>query len=100
LFYCHLREWFVFRPVLSWPNTGKLIAENVEICVKIVATFVLIQETSDPTDVTCGQMLVSVDEMLSSSEKTDTKALHEQNCVAIGETSGATRVIYGKIVGI
>jgi hypothetical protein len=86
--------------VLSWPNTGKLIAENVEICVKIVATFVLIQETSDPTDVTCGQMLVSVDEMLSSSEKTDTKALHEQNCAAIEETSGATRVIYGKIVGI
>lgn len=82
--------------MLSWPN----IAENVEICVRIVATFVLIQETSDRIDVTCAQMLVSVDEMLLISDKTDAKARHEQNCAAIAETSGATHVTSGKTVAI
>jgi len=66
--------------------------ENAEICVRIAAIFVLIQETSDRIDVTCGQMLVSVNEIFLSSEMTDTKELHEQNCAPIGGTSGATRV--------
>jgi hypothetical protein len=48
--------------VPSWPNIGILIAENVEICVRIAAIFVLIQETSDQIDATCVQMLVSVNE--------------------------------------
>jgi len=69
-----------------------LIAENAEICVRIAAIFVLIQETSDRIDVTCGQMLVSVDEILLSSATTDTKERHELNCAPIGGTSGATRV--------
>ena len=50
------------------------------------------EETSDRIAVTCGQMLVSVNEIFLSSEMTDTKELHEQNCAPIGGTSGATRV--------
>jgi len=82
--------------VLLWHNTGILIAENVETCVRIAATFVLIQETSDRIDVTCVQMFVSVDEIFMSSEKTDVKELHEQNCALTAETSEVTRVIFAK----
>jgi len=95
-----LPEWFVFQAVLSWPNTGISIAENGGICVRIVAIFVLTHETSDRIDATCGPMLVSVIEIFVSSEKTDTKERHEQNCAAIGETSGATRVIFTRTVAI
>jgi hypothetical protein len=77
-----------------------LIAENAEIFVRIAAIFVLTQETSDRIDVTCGQMLVSVNEILSSSEMTDTTGLHDRNCAAIAGTSGATRAISGKTVTI
>jgi len=63
-----------------------LIAENVEICVRIAATFALIEETFAPIDAICGQTRVSGIEIFVSLEKTDTKELHEQNCVAIGET--------------
>jgi len=93
--YCYSPERFVFRPLLSWRNTGILIAKNAGICVRIAAIFVLIQETSDRIDVTCGPMLVSVNAILLSREKTDTKELHEQNCAPIGGTSGATHVISG-----
>jgi hypothetical protein len=77
-----------------------LIAENDETCVRIVAIFVLTQETFDRTDATCGQMLVSVIETFLNSEETDMKELHVQNCAPIGETSGATRVTFGKTVVI
>jgi hypothetical protein len=77
-----------------------LIAENAGICVRTGVIFVLIEETSDRIDMTCGLMLASVNEILLSSGKTGTKELHEQNCAAIGETSGATRVISGKTVAI
>ena len=93
-------EQFVFQPVSSWRNTGILIAENAEIYVRIAAIFVLIQETSDRIDATCGQMLVSVDEIFLNSETIDTKEAHEQNCAPTGGTSGATRVIFGKTVAI
>jgi len=76
------------------------IAENAESCVRIAATFVLIQETSARIDAICGEMLVSVIEIFVSSEKTGTKELHEQNCGPTGEKSGATHVISGKTVAI
>jgi len=86
--------------MLSWRNTGILIAENAEIYVRIATTFVLIQETSDRIAAICGQMLVSVTEIFLSSEKTGMKELHEPNCAPTGGTSGATRVISGKTVAI
>jgi len=78
---------------LSWPNNGISIAENVEICGRIAATFVLIQETSDRIVATCVRTLVSVTEIFVSSEKIDVKELHEQSCAPTAETSGAMRVI-------
>jgi hypothetical protein len=84
--------------MLSWRNTGTLIAESAEICAKIAAIFVLTQETSDQIDATYAQVLVSVAAIFLSSEKTDTKELHAQNCAATVGTSGATGVIFGKTV--
>ncbi|HEX5604596.1 MAG TPA: hypothetical protein VFX63_18680 [Pyrinomonadaceae bacterium] len=98
--YWRLREHFVSRRVLSWRNTGISIAENAEICVRIAAIFVLIQEISARIDAICGEMLVSVIEIFVSSEKTGTKTLHEPNYAPTGGTSGATRVISGKTVAI
>jgi hypothetical protein len=77
-----------------------LIAENAGICVRIAAIFVLIQETFDQIDATCGQMLASVNETFSSLDKTDTRKLPDQNCAATAETSGAIRVISVKTVAI
>ena len=99
-YYCHLPQWFVFRPALSWPNTGVSIAENAGICVRTAAIFVLIPETFDRIDATCGQMLASVNEIFLSLDTTDTKELHEQNCALTVGTSGATRVISDRIVAI
>jgi hypothetical protein len=95
-----LPEQFVFRAVLSWPNTGILIEESVESCARIVALFVLTPETSDRIGVTCGRRRVSVTEIFLNSEKTGTKELHEQNCAPTAEISEATRVISGKTVAI
>jgi hypothetical protein len=39
-------------------------------------------------------MLASVNETFVSSEKTDTKELHEQNCAPIAGTSGVTAVTF------
>jgi hypothetical protein len=77
-----------------------LIAENVEICVRIAAISVLIQETSDQIIATCEQMLASVIEMFVSSDKTGTTELHEQNCAPTAETSEATRVIFARTIAI
>jgi hypothetical protein len=76
------------------------IAANGGTCVRIAPTSALIQETFDPIDVTCAQMAVSVKETLLSSDKTDMKELHEQNCVPIEGTSEATAVIFDTTVGI
>jgi len=77
-----------------------LIAESAEICVRIAAIFVLIHETFDRIDTTCGQMLVSVNETCLSSDETDIRKLHEQNCAPTGEISTVTRVISGRTVAI
>jgi hypothetical protein len=45
-------------------------------------------------------MLASVAAIFVSSEKTGTKALHEQGCAPIAETSEATRVIFARTVAI
>jgi hypothetical protein len=85
---------------LSWRNTGLSIAENVETCVRIAATSVLIQETSDQIDATCARMLASATEIFVSSEKIGTKELHEQNCGTTEGTSEAMRVIFATTVAI
>jgi hypothetical protein len=96
----HLPERFFFQLALSWHNTGILIVENAEICVRIAAIFVLIQEICERIDAICGQMVVSVSEIFLSSEKTDTKERHEENCAVTGGTSGAIHVTFGKTVAI
>jgi hypothetical protein len=95
-----LPEWFVFQAVLSWPSNGISIAENVGICVRIDATFVLIPETSDRIDATCVRMVVSVTEIFVSSEKIDVKERQEQSCAPTAEKSGATRVIFDTTIAI
>jgi hypothetical protein len=95
-----LLDWSVFQRVLSWRNLVISIVESDEICVRIAAIFVLIQETSDPIDATYGATLVSVSEIFLSSDETDTKEIHERNCAPTEETFGATRVISGKTVAI
>jgi hypothetical protein len=64
-----LPEWFVFQAVLSWRNTGISIAENAETCARIAAIFVLIQETLDRIDASCGLMFGTG--IFVSSEKID-----------------------------
>jgi hypothetical protein len=68
--------------------------------VRTAAISALIQETYGQIDVTCEQMPASVEETFLSSEKTDRKELHEQNCVPIEGTSEATAVIFDTTVGI
>ena len=54
--------------MLLWPN-GISIAGNAEICVRIAAIFVLIQETSDRIVAIYG--LIFGTEIFVRSEKTD-----------------------------
>jgi hypothetical protein len=77
-----------------------LIAGSDVSCVRIAAISVLIQETSDQIAATYERMLVSVTEIFLSSDETDTKGIHEQNCAPTEEKFGVTRVTSGKTVVI